>query len=133
VQKVKVNPEFFQKSAASLSTLHIRLSTFLRKSRRKLATSAVVLLIVMTAYHVIFGANGILIYQQKRTEYRKLEAELKSLQEENQRIAEHVKALQTDPKAIEKEAREQLRYAKPGEVIYVAPERPQNETRNAKK
>ena len=106
---------------------------FLRKSRRKLATSGVVLLIVMTAYHVVFGANGILIYQQKRAEYRRLEAELKSLQEENQRIADHVKALQTDPKAIEKEAREQLRYAKPGEVIYVAPERPQADSHAAKK
>jgi cell division protein FtsB len=30
--------------------------------------------------------------------------------------------LKSDPKAIEKEAREQLRYAKPGEVIYLLPE-----------
>ena len=29
-----------------------------------------------------------------------------------------------DPKRIEKEAREQFHYARPGEVIYVAPERP---------
>jgi cell division protein FtsB len=33
-----------------------------------------------------------------------------------------IKALKSDPKAIEKEAREQLRYAKPGEVIYLLPE-----------
>jgi cell division protein FtsB len=85
------------------------------------------------AYHVVFGANGVVVYQQKRVEYRKLNEELKSLQEENQRLNEHIKALQTDPKAIEKEAREQLRYAKPGEVIYVAPERPQADTKTAKK
>jgi cell division protein FtsB len=107
--------------------------SYLFRVRRKVASAAVVLLIVMTAYHVVFGANGLLIYQQKRSEYHKLDAELKALQEENRRIADHVKALQTDPKAIEKEAREQLRYAKPGEVIYVAPERPQTETRSAKK
>jgi cell division protein FtsB len=29
--------------------------------------------------------------------------------------------LQADPKAIEKEAREQLHYARPGEVVYVEP------------
>jgi cell division protein FtsB len=85
------------------------------------------------AYHVVFGANGVVVYQQKKVEYRKLNEELNSLQDENQRLNEHIKALQTDPKAIEKEAREQLRYAKPGEVIYVAPEHPQADTKTAKK
>jgi cell division protein FtsB len=84
-------------------------------------------------YHAVFGANGIIVYQQKRAEYRKLDTEIHSLQDENQRLNDHIKALQTDPKAIEKEAREQLRYAKPGEVIYVAPQRPQAEPQPAKK
>lgn len=92
-----------------------------------------VLLIALMGYHAVFGANGIIVYQQKRVEYRKLDAEIRSLQDENQRLNDHIKALQTDPKAIEKEAREQLRYAKPGEVIYVAPERPQADPRTAKK
>lgn len=108
-----------------LSTLPTRLLASVHKSRRRLATSAVVLLIALMAYHAVFGANGLIVYQHKRTEYRKLDAELRSLQEENQKLNDHIKALQTDPKAIEKEAREQLRYAKPGEVIYVAPERSQ--------
>lgn len=108
--------------------------TLLQRSRRRIASVAVALLIMLTGYHVVFGANGVLVYQHKKQEYRRLEVELKSLQEENQRIADHVKALQTDPRAIEKEAREQLRYAKPGEVIYVAPEqRPQADTKSAKK
>jgi cell division protein FtsB len=101
------------------------------------ATSGVVLLIALMGYHAVFGANGIIVYQQKRTEYRKLDVEIRSLQDENQKLNDHIKALQTDPKAIEKEAREQLRYAKPGEVIYVAPERapvgPQADSRNGKK
>ena len=106
-----------------------------------MATSGVVLLIALMGYHAVFGANGILIYQQKRSEYKKLNVELRSLQDENQKLNDHIKALQTDPKAIEKEAREQLRYAKPGEFIYVAPERsqagtpvsPQPDSRNGKK
>jgi cell division protein FtsB len=121
-------------NTGKLSTLHIQLFTLLLRSRRRIASVAVALLIMLTGYHVVFGANGVLVYQHKKQEYRRLEAELKSLQEENQRIADHVKALQTDPKAIEKEAREQLRYAKPGEVIYVAPEQsPQADTKAAKK
>jgi cell division protein FtsB len=116
-----------------LSTLHIRLFDWVRHSRRKVATGGFAVLALLMAYHVLFGANGIVVYQQKRAEYRKLNEELKSLQDENQRLNEHVKALETDPKEIEKEAREQLRYAKPGEVIYVAPERSQADTRTAKK
>lgn len=103
------------------------------RSRRKIASGGVGLLALLMAYHVVFGANGIVVYQQKRAEYRKLNEELQSLQNENQRLNERIKALQTDPKAIEKEAREQLRYAKPGEVIYVAPERSQTDTKTAKK
>jgi cell division protein FtsB len=121
-------------NTGKLSTLHIRLFTLLHRSRRRIASVAVALLIMLTGYHVVFGANGVLVYQHKKQEYRRLETELKSLQEENQRIADHVKALQTDPKAIETEAREQLRYAKPGEVIYVAPEQSrQADTKSAKK
>ncbi len=46
------------------------------------------------------------------------------MDEENRRLDAEIKALKSDPKAIEKEAREQLRYAKPGEVIYLLPEQP---------
>ena len=44
------------------------------------------------------------------------------MDEDNRRLDAEIKALKSDPKAIEKEAREQLRYAKPGEVIYLLPE-----------
>ena len=54
------------------------------------------------------------------------------MDEENQRLDAEIKALKSDPKAIEKEAREQLRYAKPGEVIYLLPEQPgQHAAQNA--
>jgi len=97
---------------------------WLYRSRRKLATGAVGLLAVQLAWHVVFGANGALVFHQKRAEYRKLQQETEQLQLENQRLQEHVQSLKSDPKAIEKEAREQLRYAKPGEVVYTVPAPP---------
>jgi cell division protein FtsB len=92
--------------------------------RRRLATGAVGLLTVWLFVHVMFGANGMVIYKQKRAEYQSLQAEIGSLQKENDQYAGRIKALQTDPKTIEKEAREQLHYARPGEVVYVAPAPP---------
>jgi cell division protein FtsB len=89
--------------------------------RRKIATAGVLAVAALVAYHAVFGANGMLVYGKKRTELRTVNVEVEKLQKENEVLSEHIKALKSDPKAIEKEAREQLRYARPGEVIYLLP------------
>ncbi len=89
--------------------------------RRRLATAGVVLLTVWLFLHVMFGANGMVVYRSKRAEYQRLQAEINRLQKENDLYTDQIKALQNDPKAIEKEAREQLHYTRPGEVVYVDP------------
>lgn len=91
------------------------------ESRRKLATAAIVALAFILGYHAIFGANGFLVFHQKRQELQKLDQEIQLLQLENARSEQQIKSLQSDPQAIEKEAREHLHYAKDGEVIYKLP------------
>jgi cell division protein FtsB len=96
--------------------------TLLYGMRRRLATAAVAVITVWLFAHVMFGANGMVIYRQKKAEYQSLQKEIDGLQKENDRYTQQVKSLQQpDPNAIEKEAREQLHYARPGEVVYVAP------------
>jgi cell division protein FtsB len=95
---------------------------WLYHSRRKLATGGVFLAAAWLALHVLTGSNGWVVYQKKRAENRELQRAVQQLQKENDDLERRVKALKTDPKTIEKEAREQLRYAKPGEVIYVLPQ-----------
>jgi len=99
-------------------------STWLYNSRRRLATLGVAVLTVWLFLHVMFGANGMVVYRQKSSEYQSLRREIDDLQKETDHYTEQIKALQTDPKTIEKEAREQLHYARPGEVVYVAPAPP---------
>ena len=89
--------------------------------RRRIATVAVAGLAAFLFVHVMFGANGMIVYRQKRAEYEALRIENIQMQEENDRYARQVLGLKSDQKAIEKEAREQLGYAKPGEYVYVAP------------
>ncbi|HXW16186.1 MAG TPA: septum formation initiator family protein, partial [Terriglobia bacterium] len=43
------------------------------------------------------------------------------VQQENDRYTQQIQGLKTDQTAIEKEAREQLGYARPGEYVYVPP------------
>jgi cell division protein FtsB len=96
--------------------------TLLYAVRRRLATAAVAVLTTWLFAHVMFGANGMVVYRQKKAEYQNLQKQIGDLRTENDRYSRQVKSLQApDPSTIEKEAREQLHYARPGEVVYVAP------------
>ena len=100
----------------------------LHAERRRLATAGVAMLAAWLFLHVMFGANGMVIYRSKRAERQRLQADIDKLQKENDLYTQQIRSLQNDPKAIEKEAREQLHYARPGEVVYVepVPQRPAN-------
>jgi cell division protein FtsB len=89
--------------------------------RRHLATGVVAVVSVWFFVHVMFGLNGMVVYRQKKAEFQSLQQQIRELKQENVRYSGQIHSLQTDPKAIEKEAREQLHYARPGEVIYVSP------------
>jgi cell division protein FtsB len=91
---------------------------------RRVGTIAALLLIAGVLLHAMYGENGVAQYQQKRNEMKDLQKEVDRLQKENERYAEDIHALKQDPAAIEKEAREGLHYARPGEIVLVAPEVP---------
>lgn len=92
--------------------------------RRRIATIAVTVLAASLFVHVMFGANGMVVYKQKRAEYEALQKQIVQVQQENDRYTQQIQGLKSDQKAIEKEAREQLGYAKPGEYVYVPPAPP---------
>ena len=89
--------------------------------RRRIATVAVAVVAVSLFLHVMFGANGMVVYRQKRMEYQELRKKVDQVQLENDRYTQQIQGLKSDQTAIEKEAREQLGYAKPGEYVYVPP------------
>lgn len=89
--------------------------------RRRAATFATALLALVMAYGVIFGHNGLTAFAHKRQEAKLLQQQMLQLQKENDRLHEHIDHLQSDPDAIEHEAREELHYTRSGEVIYTLP------------
>jgi cell division protein FtsB len=92
--------------------------------RRRIATVAVGALAAALFVHVMLGANGMVAYKQKRAEYQQLQTQIRVIEQENDRYTQQIQGLKTDQTAIEKEAREQLGYAKPGEYVYVPPAPP---------
>jgi cell division protein FtsB len=98
--------------------------SWLVREWRLLGTALAVVLIVGLLLHAMFGANGMVVYRQKRAEMKALQEEVDRLQKENALEAERIRQLKSNPAAIEKEAREQLHYSRKGEVVFVSPEPP---------
>ena len=101
-----------------------RLATMAARAWRPAGSLLAVVLAGLLMWHVVNGKHGLSVWQQKRLEDKQLRKEIDSLQQENSRLRDRVEKLKTDPHAIEREAREKLHYAKPGEVIYTLPPDP---------
>jgi cell division protein FtsB len=97
------------------------LTSVVRVFWRRGATVTVVVIAGLLFVHVMLGANGMIVFRQKRTEYDSLKKQIVHVDQENERYTQQIEGLKTDQKAIEKEAREQLGYVKPGEYKYVSP------------
>jgi cell division protein FtsB len=94
---------------------------------RPAGTCVAVALILLFGWGVVNGKHGLSAWQQQRVKDHELRQELQDLQQENARLRDHVERLKTDTNAIEHEAREQLHYAKAGEIIYTLPVQPQSQ------
>jgi cell division protein FtsB len=108
-------------------TLGKRAAHWAQRLWRPAGTVVAVGLALLVTWHVIYGSHGISVWQQKRAEDRALQQEIKTLEQENAERRQQIQRLQTDPEEIEREARNKLRYAKPGEVIYDLPAQPQQQ------
>ncbi len=103
---------------------------WLQRIRRILLTLFLAGLVLAAGYKVVYGPNGTIVYKAKRAEYQRLQHEIDAENERHQELQERVKALQSDPRAIEREAREQLGYVRPGERVLVQ-RQPRLDTRTA--
>jgi cell division protein FtsB len=102
-----------------------------QRAWRPAGTVLAVGLALLLTWHVINGKHGLSVWQQKRAEDRQLQLEIEDLEQENARLRDHIERLKSDPEAIEREAREKLHYARPGEVIYTLPAQPQTQAQPA--
>jgi cell division protein FtsB len=70
----------------------------------------------------VFNEKGALQVHTQAKKLGAIESEITRLDTENKRLTVEIQALRTDPTAIEKLAREELKLVKPGEVVLVTPE-----------
>jgi cell division protein FtsB len=79
------------------------------------------LALLVLGIHDVFGAHGYLAMRRSEKQIEQLYGQIEKLNHENQSLAEQVNALKTDPKAIEKIAREDMGLVRPGETIFKLP------------
>ncbi len=87
------------------------------KTRRKLVIAyggAIVLLLAASALH----PAGLRKHHALSADVARISAENEQLREKNQRLRREARALAGDPAALERAAREELGYVRPGERIY---------------
>jgi cell division protein FtsB len=92
---------------------------------RKYGRGVLGLLIAVLVVHDVLGTHGFLAMRRTQNEITTVKANLARLNAENQRLAERVHDLKSDPHTIEKLAREGSLLAKPGEVIIKIPQNQQ--------
>jgi cell division protein FtsB len=87
--------------------------------RKKAATLFCIIVVLALAVGSLFGDRGILqlVDQKERTAH--LARELDELRAENLRLAGEIRSLRSDPRAIERIAREELGLARPGETVFL--------------
>ena len=101
-------------------SVETQISDFLKQHGRTVLGLFVLALIV----HDIFGTHGFIAMRHTQLEIQKVRKDIDRLNSENVQLSDEVKALKSDPHAIEKIAREELQRAKQGEVIIRVPNLP---------
>jgi len=93
------------------------------KTLRRNAIFVLALLSLALLVHEVFGRNGYLTLRHQKQEYTTLQRNIQKLAQDNQQLEQKIQALKNNPEAVEKQARDQLHLAKPGELIYMLPDR----------
>jgi cell division protein FtsB len=101
------------------------------KTLRRNAIFAMALLSLVMVMHEIFGRNGYMTLRHEKKQFSALQKQIHAVSEENKQIEQKIQALKNNPEAVEKQARDQLHLARPGEIIYMLPDKTASPTSTA--
>jgi cell division protein FtsB len=85
-------------------------------TRRQLAFGSVGVAVLLATISVV-DARGFRRYASLRQELVQLSDKNRELLEKNRQMARELEALRADPRALERAAREELGFVKPGEIV----------------
>ena len=93
---------------------------YLRRHVRQILGLALFALLV----HDVFGPHGFIAMRRTQKEIEQIREQIGKMNDQNKSLAEQVNSLKSDPKSIERIAREEMGLARPGEMIFKLPDPP---------
>jgi len=91
-----------------------QLRDFLRRNMHWFLAAGFTLLLLQD----VFGTHGLVAMRHAQKEAASAQKQIDEINEENSELQDKVKALKTDPQAVEHIAREEMGLARPGEYIF---------------
>jgi cell division protein FtsB len=89
--------------------------------KKKILLIGFACLLVIMVVTALFGKKGVMELRRSRRVLTQQAETLRALEEEKARLEAEILRLEQDPRAVEKQAREKLGLAAPGEKVVVAP------------
>jgi cell division protein FtsL len=89
--------------------------------RRRLVSAGVVVLSILILLSAIFGQHGFIALRKQQEELKQAEQERERARAEQLRLKKELDELRS-PQGIERVAREEIKLAKPGEIIVTLPD-----------
>jgi cell division protein FtsB len=89
--------------------------------RRKIFLMGVTCLFLIVVVTSIFGRKGVMEIHSLRRDLAKESSDVLKLRQQKSRLESEIKELESNPRAVEKEARRTLWLVKPGEKTIVVP------------
>jgi cell division protein FtsB len=93
---------------------------YLRRNTRQILGLALFALLL----HDVFGTHGFIAMRRTQKEIEQIREQIGKINDQNKSLIEQVNSLKTDPKSIERIAREEMGLARPGEMIFKLPDTP---------
>lgn len=87
--------------------------------KRRLFLTLSACAVLAMAGRALIGDRGLFEVWRKKGTHRQLAAEVETLRQENLALKREIQALRSDPAAIERLAREELGFSRPGEINFV--------------
>jgi cell division protein FtsB len=91
---------------------------YLRRNVRQILGLALFALLV----HDVFGPHGFIAMRRTQKEIEQIRDQIGKMNDQNKSLAEQVNSLKSDPRSIERIAREEMGLARPGEMIFKLPD-----------
>jgi cell division protein FtsB len=95
-----------------------QVTAYVKKNTRQILALALFALFV----HDIFGPHGFIAMRRTQKEIDQIHEQILQMNEQNKTLTNQVSSLKSDPKSIERIAREEMGLARPGEMIFKIPD-----------